>query len=231
MIMYYDDRIRPTILKRWAEDGVPSLESRVEVNIPESQIERHESFTLKDYKIPVSYKVAIAQTMYEAESDAIKAEVRSQREAWHESGRSVRASGEEERLSLVRDYHKYAFTLLRCSRSDTFFSRNFPALSRNIGNILRNAEYKCAAKGIVWLACPAPSKGGKPVAFLWVFCSLFSAHSNNLSSQCAGTTPQGEDFETFIGNEKAKEFKALFSSWVHKIYRVSWFLVLCLVYL
>jgi hypothetical protein len=49
------------------------------------------------------------------------------------------------------------------------------------------------------------------------------------SSQCAGTTPQGQDFETFIGSEKAKEFRALFSLWIHKLYRACWFPVLCLV--
>ena len=39
MILYYDSRIRETVVKRWAEDRVPSLESRVEVNIPEDEIE------------------------------------------------------------------------------------------------------------------------------------------------------------------------------------------------
>ncbi|KAF9782108.1 hypothetical protein BJ322DRAFT_1110992 [Thelephora terrestris] len=188
MILYYDSRIRQTVVESWAEDGVPCLESRVEVNIPESEIEPHDSFTLKDPKIPISYKHAIARKLYDAESAAIKAEVRLQRETWHENGRTVRTTDEDERLSLVRDYQK-----------------NFPALSRNIGNILRNAEHKCAAKGIAWLACPAPSKGGKPVAFF----------------QCAGTTPQGQDFESFIGSEKAKEFKALFSSWIHVLYPPS----------
>ena len=31
----------------------------------------------------------------------------------------------------------------------------------------------------------------------------------------------GQDFESFIGVEKAKEFRALFSSWIAKIYRAS----------
>ena len=49
-----------------------------------------------------------------------------------------------------------------------------------------------------------------------------------LSSQCVGETPTGQDFEAFMGPEKAKEFKGLFSSWINTIYRASW---LCLVYL
>ena len=32
-------------------------------------------------------------------------------------------------------------------------------------------------------------------------------------------TPDDEDFEKFVGAEKAKEIKQLFSSWIHKIYR------------
>lgn len=38
-------------------------------------------------------------------------------------------------------------------------------------------------------------------------------------------TPNGEDFEAFIGAEKAKEFKALFSAWIAQIYRMSCFLL------
>jgi len=34
-----------------------------------------------------------------------------------------------------------------------------------------------------------------------------------------GATPGGEDFETFIGVEKAEEIKGLFTSWIHRIYR------------
>ena len=47
-------------------------------------------------------------------------------------------------------------------------SRNIPALNRNVATVLRNVERKCAGKGITWLACPKPSKGGKPVGCLWV---------------------------------------------------------------
>ena len=39
MVLYYDTRIQTTVVKRWAEDGVPNLESRVEVNVPESEID------------------------------------------------------------------------------------------------------------------------------------------------------------------------------------------------
>ena len=110
MILYYDTRIRQTVVKRWAEDRVASLESRVKVNIPEEEIEPHESFTLKDPKIPVSYKNAIAQKLYDAESEVIKAEVRKQREVWHSDHvlKTVRTDDDEERLTLVRQYQKYA---------------------------------------------------------------------------------------------------------------------------
>ena len=67
----------------------------------------------------------------------------------------------------------------------------------------------------------------------WKACCLFvsfsfSLHSQSLTrsvfySQSVGMTPNGEDFEKFIGHEKAEEFKALFSSWIHKIYRSSIF--------
>ena len=38
-------------------------------------------------------------------------------------------------------------------------------------------------------------------------------------SKCAGKTPNGQDFEAFIGAEKAAELKLLFTSWVQTVYR------------
>jgi phage protein D len=108
MILYYDTRIRQTVVKRWAQDRVEKLESRVKVTTPDNEIESHESFDLRDPKIPVSYKHAIAQQLYKVESETIKAEVRKQREAWHSdlTLKTVRTDDEDERLALVRQYHK-----------------------------------------------------------------------------------------------------------------------------
>lgn len=38
-------------------------------------------------------------------------------------------------------------------------------------------------------------------------------------SKCSGKTTDGQDFEAFIGAEKAEEMKQLFSNWIHTIYR------------
>lgn len=40
-----------------------------------------------------------------------------------------------------------------------------------------------------------------------------------LPSKCLGQTPDGQDFDTFVGAEKAKEIKGLFSSWIDTIFR------------
>jgi hypothetical protein len=56
----------------------------------------------------------------------------------------------------------------------------------------------------------------------WTFVSvfhLFSVIGLIRRSKCTGETPDGDDFEAFIGTEKATEFKTLFTSWIHKIYR------------
>jgi hypothetical protein len=107
MILYYDDRIREIVVRRWAEDRVPSLESRVEVPIPEDQIDPQDSFTMKDPKIPITYKTAVAQELYNAEPEVIKANVRSHREAYGPGGKTVRTDDEDERLTLVREYQRY----------------------------------------------------------------------------------------------------------------------------
>ena len=57
----------------------------------------------------------------------------------------------------------------------------------------------------------------------WAFVSAFLLPPSVIGlirpSQCVGETPEGKDFEAFIGTEKAKEIKQLFSSWIHNIYR------------
>lgn len=170
MILYYDSRIRDAVVEGWAVDRVERLEYRAEVNIPEDKIHPHDSYNFKDPKIPITYKNSVAQRLYAAESDVFKAHIRTQLEAWNDNGTTVHTNDEDERLTLVREYHKYVRVLMlyHHTRSDVFFSRNNKALSRNVGVVLRNVERKCAAKGIVWLASPSPSKGGKPVAYLYV---------------------------------------------------------------
>ena len=112
MILYYDSHIRETVLKRWAEDHPPGSESGVEVNIPETEIEPHESHDMKDSKISISYKHAVAMELYENEPEEIKVEVQLQREAWNKNGKTVRTANDKDRLSLVREYQKYVHTLL-----------------------------------------------------------------------------------------------------------------------
>jgi len=105
MTLYYDSRIRETVVERWAKDRVPNLESALEVNIPENEIEPHESYSLKDFKIPIAYKRTIAQELYEAESEAIKAEVRAKQEAQYGDG--VTDGDPSEQKEMVRGYQKY----------------------------------------------------------------------------------------------------------------------------
>ena len=106
MILYYDSHIREVVLKRWEEEHKQTSESSVGVNILEGDIEPHESYTLKDAKIPIGYKHTVALELYENESVEVKTEVRLQREAWNGDGRTVRSQDPEERLSLVREYQK-----------------------------------------------------------------------------------------------------------------------------
>jgi len=167
MILHYD-RIRDEIKRRWEEeDRVPSLETGV-VDVRQDLFDYRDSHVVKDQKIPLWYKKAIAKRLFHDEPEAVKAEVRAHREAWHCGlGKTVRTDDEDERLQLVREYNKYVrIRLYHHPQSHVFSPRNVPALNRSIATVLRNAEQKCSAKGITWLACPAPSKGGKPSGHL-----------------------------------------------------------------
>ncbi|KAF9791998.1 hypothetical protein BJ322DRAFT_1015928 [Thelephora terrestris] len=188
MSLYYQARIRDTVRDRWTKAGIPNMDfSRGAPEIPDDQIDPRDSALLKDQDIPLCFKNHIARELYETEEETIKAVVRSKRdeEALIKTAYDV---DEEDRLELVREYHK-----------------NVSSLKKNMATVLKNVEQKCGGKGIVWLACPTPSVGGRPVGHF----------------QSVGETIDGKDFEAFIGTEKANEFKQLFSAWIHKIYPTS----------
>lgn len=167
MSLYYSARIRETVLKRWAEDRIPNMESGIESNLPESDIAPHEEYAFKDMKIPIAFKVAISHELYENETETIKADVRSKREALGPIAKTVHNTNGSERMALIHEYQQYVCSLLHSyPRSNAFSPRNIPVLGRSILNVLKNSERKCAAQGITWLACPTPLNGGKPVAFL-----------------------------------------------------------------
>lgn len=104
MSLYYDTRIRPVVVKRWAEANLPNMDfSRKEV--PEEEVDPEDSSLFKDTKIPLFFKNLVAQQLYDAEDDAIKEVVRSQRDAVS-LVKTVHNTDEEGRLELVREYQK-----------------------------------------------------------------------------------------------------------------------------
>ena len=85
-------------------------------------------------------------------------------------------------------------------------------------SVLRNTKYKCAAKGIVWLACPTLLRVEGQLDTCEFFSLFLSIIILTCHSKYSGAMPEGQDFKLFIGAEKANEFKILFSNWVHTIY-------------
>ena len=107
MVLYYDTRVRSTVLARWAKDRIPILESKEKETIPESDVESHESSVFKDTRIPISFKKAIAAELYKDETEEIKAEVRSKREAGPVYKNVYDVTQESERMELIDEYQKY----------------------------------------------------------------------------------------------------------------------------
>ena len=110
MSLYYDARIRPVVVKEWAEAAIPNMDfSRPEV--PEDQVDPEDSHLFKDTKIPICFKNEVAQRLYEAEEEDIKEIVRSTRDA-DLLIKNVYTASEEEQRELVREYHQYAIGLI-----------------------------------------------------------------------------------------------------------------------
>ena len=106
MALYYDARIRETVVKEWSEANLPNMNfSGSHPEPPESDVDPEDSHLLKDIKIPLCFKNSVAQRLYEAEEDEIKKVVRSRRED-DLLIKTVHNVREEERLELVREYQK-----------------------------------------------------------------------------------------------------------------------------
>ena len=106
MTLYYDTRIRPVVVKEWAEANIPNMDfSRSEVS--EDQVDPEDSHLLKDTKIPLCFKNNVAQRLFKDEEEDIKEVVRLTRDA-DTLIKNVHTASEEERRELVREYHRYA---------------------------------------------------------------------------------------------------------------------------
>ena len=126
MILYYNSWIQETIQKCWTKDHVLSQESNVKVNIPESEIKSHESFNLKDPKIPILYKKAIVKTLYDGKSEWIKTNVWKHQEVWHE-GVTIHTDDKEDRQLLVHEYQRYVHSLLQHHMSSVISDLTIPS--------------------------------------------------------------------------------------------------------
>ena len=107
MRLYYDARIRETVLKQWKEADLKYMEANVRLPpIPEDSIDPEDSYLFKDERIPVNFKNHVAQKLYEKEEEAIVASVQAQRKQELNKLTVYTAKSEEDRLDLVRELHK-----------------------------------------------------------------------------------------------------------------------------
>lgn len=104
MKLYYDTRIRDTVVERWANSEITNM-NFAESAIPEDQIDSSEAAVFKDFKIPLSFKNRIAQELYNAEEEDIKVAVRSKCQA-DLLVADIRHVDEEDRLELAQVYER-----------------------------------------------------------------------------------------------------------------------------
>lgn len=96
MTLFYESRIRPTVLLRWAKDNATHPE-----RITAQDTTREDEAT----KIPIAFKTTIAQELWDVEDEAIKKEVRSYRKQ-EPTAKTVYNTEGGERRKLVREYAK-----------------------------------------------------------------------------------------------------------------------------
>lgn len=108
MTLFYDSRIRPTVLLRWAKDKATYPGSTTVPDLPEDgalaegAVDGH---IFKDMKVPISYKNSIAQELWDREDEVVKKQVRSRRESGP-AFKTVYNTEGKERSKLVLEYSK-----------------------------------------------------------------------------------------------------------------------------
>jgi hypothetical protein len=113
MTLYYDTRIRPTVVKEWDEAELTNMNFSSHPEIPEDQVDSEDSHLLKDIRIPLCFKNNVAQRLYEAEEEVIKEIVRSKREEELLVKTPYNTRGEE-RQELIQEYQKCAGSSMPC---------------------------------------------------------------------------------------------------------------------
>lgn len=102
MSLFYDERIRQVVVERWAATNLPDFKGS---DIPENQVDPEDSALLKDTRIPLHFKNAVAQALYDAEEEEIKEQVRSKRDEDLYAS-NIRNVSDEKRVELVRAYQR-----------------------------------------------------------------------------------------------------------------------------
>lgn len=96
MTLFYQSRIKPTVLLRWAEKKATHPKPAAALDAAEEG---------EDTEISLVFKNTIAQELWDLEDEETKEDVRSHREAAHATKTVYNTEGEE-RLELVREYAK-----------------------------------------------------------------------------------------------------------------------------
>ena len=108
MALYYEDRIRETVVERWAGVGATGL--NFSASEEPAEIDPEDSSLLRDTKIPLCFKNQIAKELYDAEEEEIKELVRYRRTS-EAKVNTVYNTNKRERSELVRDYQRLAVSL------------------------------------------------------------------------------------------------------------------------
>lgn len=108
MSLFYETRIRPIVLSRWAKDKLvyPGTTAIPDLPEDESLAEDEDSYIFRDMKIPISYKNSIARELWEAEDEGTKKRVRSRRDTGEPPFRTAYNTEGKERVELVQGYAK-----------------------------------------------------------------------------------------------------------------------------
>ena len=105
MTVYYESRVRPTVLVRWVEDKDTYPGSITTPDTLEGADISGSDFIFRDMKIPISYKTSIARELWEEEDEVIKREIRLRRES-DPVFKTVYNTEGKERLELIHEYVK-----------------------------------------------------------------------------------------------------------------------------
>jgi hypothetical protein len=157
---FYAEKVKPEVVWRWKIRQLNANNSEytgIEEEDADAEVPKDDDAIMKE--IPFHFKMAVGRSMYDAETDAVKAIMEEWRNA--DDAPVEQEVNRDIRMEKLRGMDKYIIEWLTFALSKAQFSRNVSSLDNSVNRFLKRLEKTTGFHGVVIVGGPVPSIGGE----------------------------------------------------------------------